>query len=136
MPTLIASLPRLAEDEYHHASGRTAHDRRAGRRGTALLERQPLQPPNQPVVGVNWYEAMAYAAWLSSVTGQAYRLPTEAEWEWAARRSVRRYPWGNDWDADRCNWRGSRLNRGNPVGVYPHGATPDGRLARTGGQCL
>ncbi len=82
--------------------------------------------PNQPVVGVNWYEAMAYAAWLAKVTGKGYRLPTEAEWEWAARRNCRRYPWGSDWDAARCNWQGSRLNRPNPVGVYPHGATADG----------
>ncbi|MBI1299755.1 SUMF1/EgtB/PvdO family nonheme iron enzyme [bacterium] len=82
--------------------------------------------PNQPVVGVNWYEAMAYAAWMARITGKAYRLPTEAEWEWAARRNQRRYPWPGDWDGDRCNWRGSRLNRPNPVGVYPHGATPDG----------
>jgi formylglycine-generating enzyme required for sulfatase activity len=81
---------------------------------------------NQPVVGVNWYEAMAYAAWLAQVTGKGYRLPAEAEWEWAARRSTRRYPWGSDWDSERCNWRGSGLNRPNPVGVYPHGATPDG----------
>ena len=90
---------------------------------------------NQPVVGVNWYEAMAYAAWLARVTGKAYRLPTEAEWEWAARRSRRRYPWGDEWDPDRCNWRGSRLNRPNPVGVYPHGAT-DGRPAGAGRQRL
>jgi len=81
---------------------------------------------NQPVVGVNWYEAMAYAAWLSRVTGKGYRLPTEAEWEWAARRSVRRYPWGNNWDEDACNWQGSKLNRPNPVGCYIFSATGDG----------
>ena len=81
---------------------------------------------SQPVVGVNWYEAMAYAAWLAKVTGKPYRLPTEAEWEWAARRNARRYPWGDEWDGARCNWQGSRLNRPNPVGVYPHGATADG----------
>lgn len=80
----------------------------------------------QPVVGVNWYEAMAYAAWLARVTGKPYRLPTEAEWEWAARRSTRRYPWGDEWDGSRCNWRGSGLNAPNPVGVYPHGVTEDG----------
>ena len=81
---------------------------------------------NQPVVGVNWYEAMAYAAWLAQVTGRPYHLPSEAEWEWAARRATRRYPWPGDWDPDRCNWSGSRLNRPSPVGVFPHGATPDG----------
>jgi len=82
--------------------------------------------PTQPVVGVNWYEAMAYAAWLSTVTGKQYRLPTEAQWEWAARRSTRRYPWGDDWDGGCCNWRGSGLNAPNPVGVYPQGVTEDG----------
>ena len=82
--------------------------------------------PNQPVVGINWYEALAYAAWLAHVTGKAYRLPTEAEWEWAARRNSRRYPWGDDWEGDACNWQGSKLNRPNPVGVFVHSATADG----------
>jgi formylglycine-generating enzyme required for sulfatase activity len=80
----------------------------------------------QPVVGINWYEAVAYAAWLARVTGKAYTLPSEAQWEWAARRSVRRYPWGDEWDGGKCNWRGSGLNAPNPVGVYPHGVTDDG----------
>ena len=84
--------------------------------------------PSQPVVGVCWYEAMAYATWLAAVTGQPYRLPTEPEWEWAARRGGRPFPWGNGWDADRLNsLEGEdRVMRTTPVGVYPHGATPDG----------
>lgn len=87
--------------------------------------------PTQPVVGVNWYEAMAYVAWLGWVTGQPYALPTEAQWEWAARRRSpgepgRRYPWGDAWDASRCNHAGSRLLAPSPMGVYPHGVTPDG----------
>lgn len=54
--------------------------------------------PGQPVVSVSWFDAMAYCAWLSAMTGSHYRLPTEAEWERAARGGAERmlFPWGND----------------------------------------
>ncbi len=54
--------------------------------------------PDQPVVGVNWFDAVAYGAWLSSVTGRRLRLPTEAEREKAARGGLEQaaYPWGDD----------------------------------------
>jgi formylglycine-generating enzyme required for sulfatase activity len=84
---------------------------------------------NLPVVGVTWYEAEAYCKWLTTLTGQPFRLPTEAEWEKAARgphSSV--WPWGNTWDAERCNSEESKLGATTPVGMYPHGAAvwPDG----------
>jgi len=82
--------------------------------------------PSQPVVGVCWYEAVAYANWLADVTGTAYRLPTEPEWEWAARRGGRAFPWGNGWDETKLNSLEGRVMRTTPVGVYPQGATPDG----------
>lgn len=57
-----------------------------------------------PVVGVSWYEAVAYCRWLSDATGTSIMLPTEAQWQYAAQGDDgRTYPWGNVWDCTRCN---------------------------------
>ena len=65
-----------------------------------------------PVVGVSWYEVVAYCRWLSAETGRFYRLPTEAEWEKAARGTDGRlYPWGDEFVARLCNTRVSGHNR-------------------------
>ncbi|MBN8590116.1 MAG: SUMF1/EgtB/PvdO family nonheme iron enzyme [Anaerolineae bacterium] len=58
----------------------------------------------QPVVGVSWYEAVAYCLWLSDLTGEQIMLPTEDQWQYAAQgEDGRQYPWGNDWDCKKCN---------------------------------
>jgi formylglycine-generating enzyme required for sulfatase activity len=85
--------------------------------------------PNHPVVGISWYEAVAFCCWLTGYVqdGYVYRLPTEAEWEYAARRATRRvYPWGNEEpDGERANF--NRTYEGTTaVGCFPQGATADG----------
>jgi formylglycine-generating enzyme required for sulfatase activity len=73
-----------------------------------------------PVLGVNWDSAVAYCRWLSARTGKTYRLPTEAEWEKAARGTdQRRYPWGNTIDHSYANFVGAQtFDTGLPVGYY------------------
>ncbi|MCO5190921.1 MAG: SUMF1/EgtB/PvdO family nonheme iron enzyme [Anaerolineae bacterium] len=83
--------------------------------------------PNQPVVGVSWYEAEAYAAWLAETTGKPYQLPTEVEWERAARHTDgRTYPWGETWQNGIVNSQEAGLSQTTVVGLFPDGAAPCG----------
>jgi formylglycine-generating enzyme required for sulfatase activity len=87
----------------------------------------------QQVVGICWFEARAYCAWLSAQTGQTFRLPTEAEWEAAARGvQCRRYAFGDDFDATRSNTFETHVRRTTPIGVFPRGETPEGLVDMTG----
>lgn len=72
--------------------------RETGHRPPLYWRDQNLNAPDQPVVGVSWDDAVAFARWLSDATGETYRLPTEAEWEAAARGGLvgQPYPWGAD----------------------------------------
>jgi formylglycine-generating enzyme required for sulfatase activity len=87
-----------------------------------------------PVIGVNWDAATAYCAWLSAKTGRRYRLPTEAEWEKAARGTDgRRYPSGNRIDRAQANYVGAQAyDTVQPVGHHAAGASPYGALDMAG----
>jgi formylglycine-generating enzyme required for sulfatase activity len=87
-----------------------------------------FEQPEHPVVGVSWYEATAYCRWLAETAGQPYRLPSEAEWEKAARgEDGRLWPWGNQFDPKKCNSAEGRLGHTTPVGQFsPAGDSPYG----------
>jgi formylglycine-generating enzyme required for sulfatase activity len=87
-----------------------------------------------PVIGVNWDAATAYCAWLSAKTGKRYRLPTEAEWEKAARGTDGRvYPSGQTLDRRQANFVGAQaFDTVMPVGSLGAGASPYGALDMAG----
>jgi toxoflavin biosynthesis protein ToxD len=93
----------------------------------------PAYRANHPVHGVSWHAALLYAEWLGERSGGHYRIPTEAEWEKAARGGdLRTYPWGNDFHALYCNTREGGVGGTTPVGVYPQGAAVCGALDLAG----
>ena len=77
---------------------------------------------NHPVVGVSWFEALAFCAWLSEVTGKTVRLPNEEEWEYAARGiQGLQYAWGDDFSENLGNTEKTGLERTSAVGLFPRG---------------
>ena len=91
--------------------------------------------PDQPVVGVSWHDATAFCQWLSQALGLAVDLPTEAQWEFAARGSDgREYPWGSeDPDSSRaCFDLDYRKGQPAQVGSFPAGKGPFGTHDQAG----
>ncbi len=83
--------------------------------------------PNQPVVGVSWWEAEAFCKWAG------VRLPTEQQWEAAARGpDGLEYPWGNDWEDGICNSDEAGLGGTSAVGIFPRDASPFGVMDMAG----
>ncbi|MBK9166484.1 MAG: SUMF1/EgtB/PvdO family nonheme iron enzyme [Bryobacterales bacterium] len=103
-------------------------------KGLGDPQRNPEPPrwsePNHPRETVSWHEAMAFCAWLSAKVRYTVTLPTEWQWERAARgRDGRTYPWGDEYRPGHANISETRpkagphfLGRTSPVGIYPMGA--------------
>jgi formylglycine-generating enzyme required for sulfatase activity len=96
---------------------------------------------NHPCDNVSWYDAVAFCRWLSAHLGFTVRLPTEQEWEKAARGSDGRlYPWGNDYISGYANVNEAKLGTSgsyylehtSAVGIYPQGTSPSGALDMSG----
>lgn len=88
--------------------------------------------PTLPIVGVSWYESMAYCHWLSDVTSEMIVLPTESQWQRAAQGDDGRlYPWGDTLDETCCN-PSHATGQTTPVTQYPNGASPYGVMDMCG----
>lgn len=94
-----------------------------------LLQAEIITPLDHPMSGIDWDDCQAYCRYYG------LSLPTEAQWEWAARGAEGRvYPWGNQWDARRCVCNDNPGPDGftSPVGSYPAGASWCGALDMAG----
>ena len=123
-------------DTYEYAAGLTEDEfiawlskdlEQKSRQQPAYWDDLKYNNPSQPVVGITWFEARAYCAWLSAITGQNYRLPTEVEWETATQTPIKNrksktknriYAWGNNFDPEKANTIEGRVLRTSPVGAY------------------
>jgi len=104
-----------------------------GGRPASYADDSDLNRPNQPVVGLRWKWCNNFCAWLRAQANADIRLPTEAEWEAAARGGdTRRYPWGDDWRDEHAASEENQESHGwtlsVPIGGFPTGAAPCGAL--------
>ncbi len=116
------SIAGLTEEQLKQALGELAQK---SRERPQYWNDNQFNNPSQPVVGITWFEARAYCKWLSEMTGRFYRLPTEAEWEAAARGGdARIYAWGDDWGPSKANTIEGHVLKTSPVGAYAAAVEP------------
>ncbi len=117
-------VTQLTEDEARERA-RKQFERPFDR--PAFWEDTTLNSPARPVVGINWHEAGAYCRWLSAITRQPFALPSEMQWEKAARGVAgQEYPWGEKFDSSLCNTNESHIYTTAPIGLFPTGVSPFG----------
>lgn len=93
----------------------------------------PRHRANYPVYTVSFEAAQAYTEWLSNMTGRAFHLPTESQWEYAAAGTAGlEYPWGNEFHRGYCNSVESGIVDATPVGIFPQGTAPYGHMDMAG----
>ena len=112
----------ITNAQYRAFIEATSHPTPRGHNGEETWTDEMLNGDTQPVVGVTWFDAQAFAEWIGG------SLPTEAQWERAARgTSARAYPWGDTPPKARQHANfARRYNRPLPVGQFPKGESPDG----------
>ncbi len=130
LPDYAISRAPITNSQYQLFIQATEHEPPQSWNGN----RAPRGKEIHPVVYVSSHDALAYCRWLSEVTGKSITLPSEAEWEKAARGAddTHAYPWGDDFDALRCNVYESGFGDTTPVGIHPSGASPYGCLDMAG----
>ncbi len=96
----------------------------------------PVGLEDHPVVNVSWEDVEVYCQWISQITGRQYRLPTEEEWEKAARGGLpetRRYPWGDEWRPGMCNTIELARGKTSPIHEFEQvNASPFGAVDMAG----
>jgi serine/threonine protein kinase/formylglycine-generating enzyme required for sulfatase activity len=127
-PFWLAETP-VTNRQYELFLTETSHDE------PALWRDRRYNQPEQPAVGVSWRDAKAFCQWLSQVSGHAVDLPTEAQWELAARsEDNRKYPWGDEEPDGQRAYFGKDVATDAPlaVGSLPAGQGPFGHLDLAG----
>jgi len=130
-PDRIVKLDAYYIDKYEITVAKyKKYLEKTGAAAPKFLDNEKYNQPKQPIVGVTWQDAVDYCQW----TGK--RLPTEAEWEKAARGvDSRKYPWGDAPDPMKANIRGKKKDKfrySAPVGKFPEGQSPYGVMDMSG----